>query len=159
MAGFLQSVLNIKEPLFDIGIKSLEKATGNSGVDIRLIADITEKAHIVMRKLGLDVSDTTGHELYFALRSSVKRGEADSLLIDTDYVLLMIDGEIVSFNLIDVIENSHHEIPFNHQITSHGQRSLCGELVERYINHPRTDEAAMRHIAGSMGLTDKNGVI
>jgi hypothetical protein len=152
MAKFLQAVLELPEPMFSVGLAKLEKATGNSGVDTRLIADITEKSHNVMRRLGLDIRDTTGRELYFALNSVVKRGDGELLLMDTDYVLLIIDNKIISFNLIDIIENMHHEMPFGKNIISHGQRSLRGELVGRYIDHIRTDEVTTREIAGYIGL-------
>ncbi len=152
MAQYLQSVLGLPEPIFSHGLSRLEKATGNSGIDIRLIADITEKAHVIMRRLGLDTCDTTGHELFFSLNSAIRRGDGESLLGDSDYVLLLVDGQIISFNLIDAIENAHHEMPLGKNIINHGQRSLRGELVGRYIDHARTDEVTAREIAGHIGL-------
>ena len=44
------------------------------GVDVRLIADILSKAHLVMRRLGLDPNDTTAEEVYYALISAVATG-------------------------------------------------------------------------------------
>jgi hypothetical protein len=49
MANILQKALKIDEPIFTLGMRALEKSTGNDGVDIRLIADIHENAHKVMR--------------------------------------------------------------------------------------------------------------
>lgn len=152
MSQFLQTVLNAKEPLFSSGLIKLEKTTGNSCTDIRLIADITSKAHVIMRKLGLDIKDTTGHELYFALISAVRKGKAEDLLSDSDYILIIIDKKVVSFNLIDVVNNSHHELSYDKQIISHGQRSLRGELVGRYINHARTNSETTKNIAIAIGL-------
>jgi len=152
MARFLQLLLEAKEPMFSAGLTRLEKSTGHSGVDSRLIADITEKAHKVMRHLGLDVRDTTGRELYFALIESIKRGDGESLLVDNDYVLIVLDGIITSFNLIDVIENTHHGLSYEKQIVNHGQRSLRGELVGRYVGHARTDETTTRNVALDIGL-------
>ena len=63
MTHYLQKALQSDESLLRHGLKELEKSTGDSGVDTRLIADILEKAHSVMRGLGLDTSDTTGREL------------------------------------------------------------------------------------------------
>lgn len=156
MARFLQLLLQAKEPMFSAGLTRLEKSTGHSGVDTRLIADITEKAHKVMRHLGLDVRDTTGRELYFALVESIKRGNSESLLADADYVLIALDGIIISFNLIDIIENAHHGLSYEKQIVSHGQRSLRGELVGRYIDHARTDESTTRDIAYDIGLLSED---
>ncbi len=152
MARFLQTILNVEEPLFSVGLTRLEKATGNSGVDTRLIADIIEKAHQVMRALTLDPADTTGHEVYQALIGTVIDGTAQTILVDTDYILLAFESEIVSFNLIDVIENRHHQLSYGSQIASHGQRSLRGEIVTRYIDHARSNEAVTREIASSIGL-------
>ena len=103
MSRFLQLLLDAQEPMFSKGLATLEKTTGHSGVDIRLIADVTEKAHQIMRKLNLDVRDTTGRELYGALIATVKLGTCGSLLSDVDYVLIMTDGRVISFNLIDDI--------------------------------------------------------
>lgn len=152
MPQFLQTILGSDEPLFVSGLAKLEQATGNSGVDTRLIADITHTGHDVMRKLGLDTADTKAEELYNALKSSVGQGMAEALLINTDFIILPVEGKIISFNLVDVIENAHHELPFEQQIVSHGQRSLRGELVQRYIDHVRTDETVTRSIASSIGL-------
>ena len=152
MAKFLQQLLDAKEPMFSNGIALLEKSTGNSSVDIRLIADITEKAHAVMRKLGLDLNDTTGRELYGALTATVALGTFEELLLDVDYVMFMLDGRIMSFNMIDVVENAHHKMPYECQTISHGQRSLRGELVSRYVEHARTDESTTIMIAKSIGL-------
>jgi hypothetical protein len=152
MAGYLQSVLGLPEPIFSNGITRLEKSTGNSGIDVRLVADITEKAHKIMRKLGLDIRDTTSHELFLSLNSAARRGDGELLLSSVDYVLYIIDGTTISFNLIDVIENSHHEMPLGKNIISHGQRSLRGELIGRYVSHARTNEITTNEIANQIGL-------
>jgi hypothetical protein len=156
MAKYLQLVLGLPEPMFSYGLARLEKATGNGGIDARLVADITEKAHKIMRRLGLDIRDTTGQELFFSLNAAVRRGDGDLLLVDSDYVLYVIDDKIISFNLIDVIENAHHEMLLGKNIISHGQRGLRGELIGRYINHARTDEATAKEIAGQIGLLSED---
>lgn len=156
--AFLQSLLGIKkdDALFKAGLVKLEKMTGNSSIDIKLIADIIEKSHKVMRELKLDINDTTAHELYFALNSAVKHNTAEWLLTNSDYALMTIDGEIVSLNLIDVIENSHHQLPFACRIISHGRRSLRGEIVSRYVNHARSDSASAKEVATNIGLIQEN---
>ncbi len=152
MARFLQQLLEVDEPLFTVGMNQLEKANGHAGIDTRLIADITHKAHEVMRKLGLDPSDTSGEELYHTLVSIVKTGVAERMLVETDYVLLPFDDDVVSFNLIDVIENSHHELGYENKIASHGQRSLRGEIVQRYLDNGRADETVVKDIVSDIGL-------
>ncbi len=135
MSKFLQKILDIDEPMFSVGLSNLEKATGRSGVDTRTIADITHKAHEIMRSLGLDPSDSTAREVYQSLNSAVKK-DKEFMFIDSDFVLMSLGDEVVSFNLIDIVENSHHEISFADRIISHGQRSLRGEIIDRYMSHP-----------------------
>lgn len=152
MSHFLQLLLDTPEPLFSTGLEKLERNNGNNGVDTRLIADIIKKSHDIMKYLKLDVRDTTGQELYLALNEVVKRGDSESLLVDSDYVLVAIDNIVISFNLIDVIENMHHELPYGNNSVSHGRRSLRGELVNRYISHGHTDKNTIRETATLIGL-------
>ncbi len=67
MAKFLRDLLDAQEPLFSLSLQQLEKASGQNGVDAKLVGDIHEKAHRAMTKLGFDHTDTTGPELYHAL--------------------------------------------------------------------------------------------
>lgn len=73
MAKFLSDLLKAEEPLFSHALTQLERASGNSGADTRLIGDITKKAHQTMRALGLDSADTTGQEFYQALLSRIAK--------------------------------------------------------------------------------------
>ncbi len=59
--------------MFTSALKQLELASGDQSVDVRLTAELIGKAHMKMRELGLDPSDTTGKELYHALMSLVKK--------------------------------------------------------------------------------------
>jgi len=150
----LKRILEIKNPVFDLVLRQLEKSTGNSSVDIRLIADITRKAHTVMRHFKLDTIDTTTEELYLTLISAVKNNDTAVLLGDCDYVLLIVNGETISFNLIDIIESYHHQLKFKDRSIRYGQRSLKGELVDRYINHSRTNNATIYELARSADLLE-----
>lgn len=155
MTKFLKELLATDKPLFSQTMIQLERSTGNSGVDVRLIADITHKAHAIMRKINLDPADTTARELYLALNSYALRASTHELLFDADFVLMKIENEIVSMNLIDVVENAHHQLPFEQRIIDHGKRSLRGEIVQRYIDHPRTDESATTELATDAGLIEQ----
>ena len=72
MATFLSDLLGAIEPLFSMSINQLEKASGQTGADVRLIADIIKKTHGKMKQLGLDPNDTTGTELYQSLQSRIQ---------------------------------------------------------------------------------------
>ena len=71
MSRILSDSLGAKEPLFSMALKQLEQASGNTSVDVRLTAEIIGKVHMKTRELGLDPKDTTGTELYHALRHLV----------------------------------------------------------------------------------------
>ena len=152
MTKFLQNLLTSTEPLFPQALSQLEKSTGGDGVDVRLIADVTHKAHEIMRKISLDPADTTARELYLSLGSYSRRPESHELLFDADFTLLQIENEVISFNLIDVIESGHHELPFEQRSLAHGQRALRGEIIQRYIEHPRTNETTTRQLVIDAGL-------
>ena len=84
MSAFLQKLLDAKEPLFSLALQQLEAASGGHGTDAKLIGDIYEKAHKMMRQLGLDPADSTGRETYQALLSRIQA--------DNDRVTKLIGG-------------------------------------------------------------------
>lgn len=149
MAKFLQDLLQAEEPLFTTALRQLERATGHSGVDVRLISDVITRAHHVMRQMGLDPADTTALELYNALRA---RAHDETLFADTAYVGLSFNGQVISFNGDDVRENS--SVALDVQTTQHMQYSLRRELVRRYSDHERTDEQAVHHFVEQAGLSE-----
>lgn len=148
----LARLLGHDHPLFVYNLAQLEKATGHAGVDTRLIADMRERAHRVMRGLRLDPGNTHTVELYKALQAAVATGEAERLLADTAYVLAEIDGEVVSFNLQDVIENAHHELAIGAHTLEHAQRHLRAEIIRRYAEHDRTHDELVHALADEAGL-------
>jgi hypothetical protein len=72
MPNLLSELLAADEPLFTMAVKQLEEASGNPGMDVRLISELIAKTHAKMRQLGLDAKDTTGPELYQALINRIK---------------------------------------------------------------------------------------
>lgn len=155
MSGFIEKVLGTNSPLTAIGLIDLEKTVGGAGIDTRLIADMLELSHKAMRALKLDPADTTARELYNALNASVKSGLAEDILLETDFALLPIDEEVVSFNLIDVIENAHHQLKFELRSSAHGVRALRGAIVERYLESGRGDRVTIVSTATSAGLLNE----
>ena len=133
----------------------MEKAVGDEGVDTRLIADITSKAHEVMRSLGVDPADTSGEELYHALNTAVENGRAEHLLADTHFVLQRFDDGPVSFCIYDVVENAHHQLSYDQRRVGHAQRFLRAEIIKRYADHDRTDNTLIHQLADQMGLKPK----
>lgn len=148
----LARLLTNDHPLFVHNVVQLEKATGNAGIDTRLVVDITEHSHYVMRQLALDPADTSARELYQALNAAVGSQAIEALLEDTQYVLAEIGGEVVSLSLLDVIENSHHGIAFEQRKIDHAQRYLRREIIRRYAEHDRTDNLLVYELAAQMGV-------
>ncbi len=72
MGNLLSKLLAADEPLFSIAMKQLEEAAGRPGQDVRLISEIIQKSQATCRELGLDARDTTGKELYEALKAKIK---------------------------------------------------------------------------------------
>lgn len=149
---FLKDLLQNDHPLFTANLASLEKATGNAGVDTRLVADITHKAHEVIRQMGLDPADTTGVELYNALKNTVKNGQAETMLESTSFILINLGDGPISFNIQDVIENAHHELSYEQRQAGHGKRHLRLEIIKRYAEHDRTHNELVHELAMEMGL-------
>lgn len=152
MTKFLKDLLASDHPLFTENIRQMERASGNTGIDIRLIADITEKASDIMRSLHLDPADTHAKELYNALKNAVKSNRAESLLRGTDYVLTIVDGITVSLNLQDVIENAHHELPVENGMVGHAQRHLRSEIIRRYAEDDEMKGELVHQLAEEIGL-------
>lgn len=72
MSKLLIELLSAKDPLFSHAIEGLEKASGHSGADVRLTADIIETFKAKVKELGLDPNDSSGHEIYNALINLAK---------------------------------------------------------------------------------------
>lgn len=154
MARILKELLTSNHPLFLMNVSRLEKATGNAGIDVRLIGEISDKANRTMRELGLDPANTTANELYMALNALVRNDEnrAKNLLHDTPYVLTNLGSGPISFNLLDIVENSHHDLPYDKRTMAHAQRKLRAELVRRYAEHERTHDDTVRTMAREIGV-------
>ena len=151
MTNFLSRVLATDHPLFIKNIADLERASGNSGVDTRLIADMTERAHSVMRTLNIDPSDTSPEELYHSLNTIVEKGDL-AMLADTHFVLLPFEEGPISFNLLDVIDSAHHQLAFSDRKLDNAQRHLRLEIISRYADHDRTSNELVHNLAEQAGL-------
>lgn len=151
MGHVLADLLANDHPLFTYNLQLMEKAAGNAGVDTRLIADITEKAHAFMRSIGVDPADTSGPELYHVLNAAVERGNLLPF-VGLEFVLLPFDDGPVSFNLHDVIENAHHTLDYEHRTNAHGKRHLRAEIIRRYADHDRTDNTLIHQLAEEIGM-------
>lgn len=148
----LAQLIGSDHPLFVFNVAQLEKATGHAGIDTRLIADITEKSHQVMRGLGLSPADTTPIELYNALVSAVQDGRAEDLLVDTDYVIALVDNVPISMNRQDIEVIAQQGTELGEHNNDQAERRLRAEVVRRYAEHDRTDNLIVHELAEEAGL-------
>jgi len=152
MTYVLQELLGNDHPLFALNLTALEKAAGGDGVDAKLLGDIIERGHAVLRELGLDPANTTGREAYQAL-NNLSTSEAGIMKLEsTRYVLLFLGEDLVSFNAQDIIENAHHQLKFEDRVLGHAQRHLRMEIVKRYADHDRTNNELVHKLADEIGL-------
>ncbi len=149
MAKFLQDLLQAEEPMFTTALRHLERASGHSGIDVRLISDVITRAHAVMRQIGLDPADTTVDELYHSL---LAQADNQTLFAETGFVGLSFNGTIISFNPDDIKASAEKSID------QHGsqfmQACLRRELVARYSDHERTDDQTVRQFVEDAGLPE-----
>jgi hypothetical protein len=75
MTRVLAELLEARQPAFQFGIKHLERGNGAPKADIRLTNQIHLQVHDKLRQLNLDPHDTTGPELYSALKQRLTRDE------------------------------------------------------------------------------------
>ncbi|MCA9335188.1 carbohydrate kinase family protein, partial [Candidatus Saccharibacteria bacterium] len=152
MAQNLRQLLGNDHPLFATNLVALEKAVGNDGVDVKIIGDILERGHRILRSIGLDPADTTGLEAYKSLNSHAKSDEFKAQLRDTDFVLLTFGDDLVSFNLHDIVENTHHQLRYEDRVLGHAQRHLRAEIIRRYAEHDRSNNELVHKLAEEAGI-------
>lgn len=128
MAKFLKDLLGSREPLFALTIQQLEATTGHKSTDIAYMADITQRAHALMRQIGLDPADTTEQELYRALNAHAN--DAGLFDVAQDVGLVFEDGSVISFNIDDIRENQQHG--FDARTNRHVQCRVQLGIIDRY---------------------------
>ncbi len=107
MTRYLSQALGAEEPVFSQSIQQLEQASGAPNADIRLSTQLLLRSRQKIAELGLDPQDTTGPELYEALR---QRLHADEQAVRT---ALTIPESAESMDVLGRIEQfmSSIEVP------------------------------------------------
>ncbi len=149
MARFLRELLHAHEPGFTTAIRQLESATGNQSIDVRYIANITERAHAAMRRMGLDPTDTTKLELYKALEA---HADARELFRDTRDVGLSFAGDVISFNIDDVAANRTRT--YEMRTSEHLACQLKHTILGLYTQLGKLDATRAKEIGKIGGLDE-----
>lgn len=75
MSRVLAQLMGVAEPALRAQLQRLEQAAGLPGADIRLMMEVVNDTRNKIRELGLDSHDTTGPELYQALKARLQDDE------------------------------------------------------------------------------------
>lgn len=134
-----------------LALNELCRMSGDDS-DVRLLADILARAHSIIRSLGLDPSTSTAEEIYQSLQAIAPKIEQWAPFKSSDWVLMEIGGQIISFHPIDIVENYHHQLPLGKQRTSHGKKGLGYEITRRYKEHPRTHTPSVERVVCDGGI-------
>ena len=151
MAHKLQSLLANDHPLFLMNIARLERASGFSGIDVRLIAEIAQRSYSLAGRLGFRGNDILSQEFYHALNAAVNRGD-DSLFDESEYLLINLGDGPISLSLADIQENISKGLDYDHRSVAFAQRRLRAEIVKRYAEHERTNADMVRSVASEIDL-------
>jgi len=76
MSRVLAQLMGAAEPQLRAQLMQLERAAGLPGADIKLMMEVVNGTRAKIRELGLDPHDTTGPELYQALKARLQADEA-----------------------------------------------------------------------------------
>ncbi len=136
-----------------MNVARLERAAGDVGVDTRLIGEITEKAHEVLRALRLDPVDTTGNELYQTLMSLAGGNQLTVALASTPpYIIVNLGDGPISLNRYDIQDNADGQVPYKDRSVAHAQRRLRAEIIRRYAVLERTHNDIVFQLSQDAGL-------
>ena len=150
MPRVLHHLLGRDDRLFYAGLDKLEKVVGGAGIEARLVVDVTHGAHAILRALSLDHTNTTAREAYAVLRAHVERDDRMEALLATDYIVVSFESEVVSFNLLDILEDIHEGRAYARRTLVHGRRALLGELTHRYLEHGSTHDSTVRDLLADL---------
>lgn len=131
------------DKMLEIAFDDLEKATHRQAVDARLVGDILQRAHGVIRECGLE-GDVTAKELYHALRV-----HEDMLDDTTAYVGFVVGGEVVSCNVQDIRHDHQAARRYEERSQRYLQHALTEEITRRYREwaaHPELLEPIVAHL-------------
>ncbi|NLA42829.1 hypothetical protein GX865_01550 [Candidatus Saccharibacteria bacterium] len=115
--------------LFLKTIEELELATGNTGIDAKLLGDILQHSHKTIQKLRLDSADSTPLEVYNVLRLNLSKIRSSD---KNSYACLMVRGRCISLNIDDLTRDEKSSSKFNDRSLDYVRKSLLTEIKNRY---------------------------
>jgi hypothetical protein len=133
MSKKLSELLGQPEALVETAVKKLEHLNGFESTDIKLLADINNKIRTKTKELGLDPDDTTGAELFHALR--VK-------LADDEERLNLSAQELTS--AITKAHKSYKVYALKHSVAKELLRAHPPRKLMKHLNYRSVDSMIKR---------------
>lgn len=146
MTRILSDILGADEHRLRLGIHNLERASGGGSADVRLTADMLQASKRKLLELGLDPHDTTGPELYAALKQRLQSddvrlsaalreaADSDDIVASVAYALRAADIPRSSFALkASALKAIFKKQPPKHVMKQLGYRSLDSMLKHESV--------------------------
>ncbi len=73
---------------------------------------------------------------------------------DMDWVGIVKDKQLISFNLMDVSVNYINQLPYNRQVSYNLRRSLLSQIYRRYLGHPALEAQVLRQLDSELVESD-----
>lgn len=146
MSKNLSELLGQPEALVEAAIKQLEHLNGFESTDIRLLAEVNNKVRAKTKELGLDPDDTTGAELYHAVRVKLAKDEK-SLALTAEEIIEKISLANHNHKVYALRHSAAKEI-----LRSHPPRKLMKHLHYRSIDSMLKRENICELYAGLQAL-------
>ena len=137
MTRILSDIFGTSEHRLRVGIANLERASDGRSADVRLTSQLLQVSKEKMRELGLDPHDTTGPELYAALKERLRADDrrlsrtlqqaagSQDVVACVAHALRTADIRHTTFALKSTILKSHlKKLPPKHVMKRLGYRSL-----------------------------------
>lgn len=130
MVGKIADLLGrSQDRLFRLTISDLEKATGQTCVDLQIRNEILLKSKQIFSELGIDLKNATVTEAYQALLTTKKRNIFDG----SDFVGVTVGDSIISCNLNDLKSDRQNKVEVKNRSLIYMQEALMNELKKRYL--------------------------
>jgi len=134
MSRVLAQLMGVAEPAFRQQLQQLERAAGMPGADIRLMMEIMNNTREKIRALGLDPHDTTGPELYSALKARLRDDETRVR------EALGLPADALSSDILASVKNHLDKLPL------HTQTFVVKQSVLRAMLKKLQPKNTMKHL-------------
>lgn len=145
MSKILRDLLGAEEPLFSMTLSDLERASGERGVDVKLISDISTRFRDALDSLGLDSHDATGNEIFAMLINRIRddnRRIAEKIgVTDLDDATLVIPSAVKTAQKSRLAKNNYY---LKHSVAKQLLRHALPQNLMQHLGY-RSVDSMLRH--------------